>query len=217
MMENNITMARNNNENGGGEVSAYAFNTPNDVLNIVLKVNPEKLVGKSYKEMTELLARAVINSNVSIEGERPFPMEPGHFYNVNKDAIIKRAEVSEFDGLIVALDVPFVETDTPGLDSIMAPVFDEEEDDDIIGLSVYQFTRSYNVFLDDLDFALSEEMYIGYEPNELVLTKTHDDNGRVIYYCDAVDVVLTTEQLMESTITDSDDGWTRLYIKPENN
>lgn len=205
------------NKKDAGEVSAYAFTTPNDVLNIILKVNPEKLVGKSYKEMTELLARAVINSNVSIEGERPFLMEPGHFYNVNKDAIIKRASVDEFDGLIVALDVPFVETDTPSLDSITAPVFDEEEDDDIIGLSVYQFTRSYHVFPDDLDFSLSEEMYIGYEPNELVLVKTHNDNGQVIYYCDAVDVILTTEQLMNSTITGSDDGLTRLYIKPENN
>ena len=214
-MENKITMSNNNKKDS--KVSAYAFTTPNDVLNIILKVNPEKLVGKSYKEMTELLARAVINSNVSIEGERPFPMEPGHFYNVNKDAIIKRASVDEFDGLIVALDVPFVETDTPSLDSITAPVFDEEEDDDIIGLSVYQFTRSYHVFPDDLDFSLSEEMYIGYEPNELVLVKTHDDNGQVIYYCDAVDVILTTEQLMNSTITDSDDGCTRLYIKPENN
>lgn len=138
-------------------------------------------------------------------------------YNVNKDAIIKRAEVNELDGLIATLDVPFVETDTPSLDSIIAPVFDEEEDDDIIGLSVYQFTRSYHVFPDDLDFSLSEEMYIGYEPNELVLVKTHDDNARVIYYCDAVDVALTTEQLMNSTITGSDDGLTRLYIKPENN
>ena len=64
------------NKKGGGEVSAYAFTKPNNVLNIILKVNPEKLVGKSYKEMTELLARAVINSNVSIEGERPFRMEP---------------------------------------------------------------------------------------------------------------------------------------------
>lgn len=93
----------------------------------------------------------------------------------------------------------------------------EMKDDDIIGLSVYQFTRSYHVFPDDLDFSLSEEMYIGYEPNELVLVKTHDDNGQVIYYCDAVDVILTTEQLMNSTITDSDDGLTRLYIKPEKN
>ena len=192
MMENKITMSNNNKK--GGEVSAYAFTKAENTLEITLKVNPEKLIGKTYKEMTELLLKAVVGSNVSIEGERPFPMEPGHFYNVNKDAIIKRAVVSEFDGLIVALDVPFVETDTPSLDSIMAPVFP-----------------------DDLDFSLSEEMYIGYEPNELVLVKTHDDNGQVIYYCDAVDVILTTEQLMNSTITDSDDGWTRLYIKPENN
>lgn len=215
MMENKITMTNNNKK--GGEVSAYAFTKAENTLEITLKVNPEKLIGKTYKEMTELLLKAVVGSNVSIEGERPFPMEPGHFYNVNKDAIIKRAVVSEFDGLIVALDVPFVETDTPSLDSIMAPVFDEEEDDDIIGLSVYQFTRSYHVFPDDLDFSLSKEMYIGYEPNELVLVKTNDDNGQVIYYCNTVDVILTTEQLMNSTITDSDDGWTRLYIKPENN
>ena len=113
----------------GGEVSAYAFTKAENTLEITLKVNPEKLIGKTYKEMTELLLKAVIGSNVSIEAERPFHMECGKFYDINQEAIIKRASVDEFDGLIVALDVPFIQTDNPTLDSICAPELPEDDEE----------------------------------------------------------------------------------------
>lgn len=112
----------------GGEVSTYAFAKAENTLEITLKVNPEKLIGKTYKEMTEMLLKAVIGSNVSIEGERPFPMEYGRYYDINKEGIIKRASVDEFDGLIVALDVPFIQTDNPTSDSICAPELPEDDE-----------------------------------------------------------------------------------------
>jgi hypothetical protein len=52
------------------------------------------------------------------------------FYDINQEAIIKRASVDEFDGLVVALDVPFIQTDNPTLDSICAPELPEDEEDD---------------------------------------------------------------------------------------
>jgi len=119
MMENKITMSSNNKK--GDEVSAYAFTKAENTLEITLKVNPENLIGKTYKEMTELLLKAVIGSNVSIDMERPFHMERGKFYDINQEAIIKRARVDEFDGLIVALDTPFIQTDNPTPDSIWVP------------------------------------------------------------------------------------------------
>jgi hypothetical protein len=117
------------NKKEGNNMNAFNAN-PNNTINIVLQVNSEKLVGKTYKEMVKELTKIIIQNNVSIEGERPFPMECGKFYDINQEAIIKRASVDEFDGLIVALDVPFIQTDNPTLDSICAPELPEDEDDD---------------------------------------------------------------------------------------
>ena len=107
-----------------------AFTTPNNTINIVLQVNLEKLVGKTYKEMVEALAKTIIQNNVSVQGEKPFPMEYGKSYDINQEGIIKRASVDEFDGLIVALDVPFIQTDNQTPDSISAPELLEDEDDE---------------------------------------------------------------------------------------
>ena len=119
------------NKKGGGEVSAYAFTKAENTLEITLKVNPEKLIGKTYKEMSELLLKAVIGSNVSVEGEAPFLMEYDKYYDINQDGVIKRASVDEFYGLIVALDVPYIQTDTPSSDSICAPELLEDDEDDV--------------------------------------------------------------------------------------
>ena len=106
-----------------------AFETPNNTINIVLQVNPEKLIGKTYQEIVEALAKTIIQNNVSVEGVKPFPMEYGKFYDINKKGIIKRASVDEVDGLIVALDIPFIQTDNPTLDSICVPEPPIETDD----------------------------------------------------------------------------------------
>jgi hypothetical protein len=158
MMENKITMSNRNNEvciNTTGDCSTCmipkvgtcnhdryhdyinkkegndmdAFTTPNNTINIVLQVNPELLIGKTYQEIVEALAKTIIQNNVSVEGEKPFPMEYGKFYDINQKGIIKRATVDELDGLIVALDVPFIQTDNPTLDSICVPEPPIEEDD----------------------------------------------------------------------------------------
>lgn len=123
------------------EVSAYAFTKAENTLEITLKVNPENLIGKTYKEMTELILKAVIGSNVSIDVERPFHMERGKFYDINQEAIIKRARVDEFDGLIVALDVPFIQTDNPTPDSIWVPGLPKDD---------AEFIEKYNSIFENL-------------------------------------------------------------------
>ena len=154
-MENNITMTTNNNKKEGNNMNAFNAN-PNNTINIVLQVNPEKLVGKTYKEMVEELTKIIIQNNVSIEGERPFPMECGKFYDINQEAIIKRASVDEFDGLIVALDVPFIQTDNPTLDSICAPELPEDEDEDDeeeeINMSTFKLYKDTKNIKDSLQF-----------------------------------------------------------------
>ena len=215
-----------------------AFETPNNTINIVLQVNTEKLVGKTYKEMVEALAKTIIQNNVSVQGEKPFPMEYGKSYDINQEGIIKRASVDEFDGLIVALDVPFIQTDHPTFDSVCVELPENNEDEDneyyiefedyydepfkttdaeymkeharwMVGEYLEEIDRS----IKDMEFSLGG--YVDYEYDERILHRSETNTGIVMYYNDEIGVELTEEQLRNSIIGNITENKISIYPKED--
>lgn len=235
MMENKITMSNNNKKEGN---DMNAFETPNNTINIVLQVNPEKLVGKTYKEMVEALAKTIIQNNVSVQGEMSFPIEYGKFYDINQEGIIKRASVDEFDVLIVALDVPFIQTDHPTPDSICAELPENDEDEydeyyydefeDYYDKPFSQTDSEYMKehgrttvaeYLEDVDrsikdFEFSLGGYVDYEYKERIL---HYSDYEMMYINDAIGYVLTPEEIKNSVIGNITENRISIYPKEETN
>lgn len=77
--------------------------------------------------------------------------------------------------------------------------------------TVRDFINTHNTNLNKLSFILSEELYSDYEKSERELIP-YDDNGKTIYECDAIDILLTEEQLLdEYVVAGYDDEY--VYIK----
>jgi hypothetical protein len=116
----------NNNTERKDAMYMITTTLPENSFSITVQVNnPEELVGKTYEEIAKKFADMVVRNAIHVDG--PFVTEPGKFYDINKNGIVKDVDIDNIDGIHVRLDTPFVETKNPTLDSIMGVKGPEED------------------------------------------------------------------------------------------
>lgn len=174
-MNNNFT--KENNTERKEDMYMITTSTKNTFSITVQVNNPEALVGKTYKEIAKTFTDMVVRNAIHVDG--PFVTEPGKFYDINTNGIVKDVDIDSIDGIHVRLDTPFIETKNPTPNSIMGVKEPEEEDDfeeDII-----------NEFIDKLgeyhNFGNFINMFRDTMPNgyDLYLTDNRFKHNQIVY------------------------------------